>query len=320
MCMVRGGTSADYDKLIELMHVTWPGEPTTQYLNDPYFDWGQFRLVEVDGEFVSMIKIYRREIYWGSSTAVMGGIGDVSTHPGHRGRGYGGMLLEDSIPYMREDGYELSMLFTGIHGYYAKYGWQQFPQPEFHLDLSRYTPSDVPYTYAIRRFRMESDLSQIMPIYGQCSSGRTGMLARSPEYWEQHFTWVREDPDSFLVAECGGEIDAYVRCVKGQDSFHVAEFCSLQDHERSATELLAEALRLGYTSGGIRVTAFLPPDNPMLAAASGLGIGIQRTDMNSMMLRLIDPDSLRWKLGADVPDEGILNRTSDLYFWRADAF
>jgi GNAT superfamily N-acetyltransferase len=319
MHIVRGGQPSDYDNLVKLMHTTWPGEITTQYLQDPYFDWGQFRLVESDGDIVSMIKIYKREIRWGESTAIMGGIGDVNTHPDHRGRGYAGMLMEDSVTYMWSQGYDISVLFSGLAGFYGKYGWGVYPLPRLSI---RPGPANDSTRYDVRRFCRSRDLGPIMRMYEEFNSGRTGTLVRTPDYWDKQFLWVREDLEAFLVALDGSDIVAYVRCAQEGDSFCVMECCYQENHRESVCALLLDVLAYAGSKGLQEVLAFVPLDGFIPEAAAEIGAGVEQGEWTSMMLNPIRPTALAEKLGMEAGTVGpdLMSRVPDFFFWRTDAF
>lgn len=85
----------------------------------------------VEGEIVSSVHVFMR---WmrdreGRSLKV-GGIGSVSTHPGHRKRGFSGRLLEMAVAAMEREGCVWSLLGTGVHDHYARYGWRSASTPE----------------------------------------------------------------------------------------------------------------------------------------------------------------------------------------------
>lgn len=54
----------------------------------------------------------------------VGCIGEVATHPDHRGTGYAAAVLQDAQLYMRRAGYGLAVLHSSqFADYYQKHGW-----------------------------------------------------------------------------------------------------------------------------------------------------------------------------------------------------
>jgi predicted acetyltransferase len=68
----------------------------------------------------------------GDAVIRMAGIGDVYTEREHRMKGYMRYLYEDTLTYMTEEGYDVSMLF-GIPDFYTKFGYAVcLPQCHLH--------------------------------------------------------------------------------------------------------------------------------------------------------------------------------------------
>jgi predicted N-acetyltransferase YhbS len=80
-------------------------------------------VVESDGRIVSHVGTYPLEVVLGPARVMTGGIGDVATLPGERGKGYMARLLEAIIARMRERGIPLSALW-GDRQRYGSFGWE----------------------------------------------------------------------------------------------------------------------------------------------------------------------------------------------------
>ena len=65
----------------------------------------------IDGVRVSGLHLWRQPMRIGSCEVLMSGIGGVHTHPEHRKRGYASVVMSESIAWMREHAYDVSMLF-----------------------------------------------------------------------------------------------------------------------------------------------------------------------------------------------------------------
>ena len=318
---IRGGRESDRDAILSLLQTAWPEMETTWYLNDPWFEWEQFRLAEVDGRVVSSIMIHRREIVWGGNTALMGGIAGVVTHPDFRRQGHAGALLEDAARYMSTNGYELGMLFTGIHAFYRQHGWRAVPFLLFKAQLEA-VPEASHTDYTFRRFDPGRDMESVASLYAAFNRIRTGTLVRTLTYWRNHLTWSSEDMPAFTVALQNDRVVGYVRGVRWKECFCIQECVYDQDHAASVDGLAACAIERARDLGCPEVWAIVPRDNAVVAALRKCGLNVREDEWLSMMLRPIDRRSLALKLGRTgfTSDNEFYASLSDFFFWRTDGF
>ena len=98
------------------------------------------RIVRENGPIKGCVCIYPAHIRWDDAALKIGGIGGVSTHPESRGKGYARALLEDSINVMKDEDFDVSILW-GIRELYRKFGWEQSGELwEFVLDPNTIAP------------------------------------------------------------------------------------------------------------------------------------------------------------------------------------
>ena len=73
----------------------------------------------------STLRVFHRQMQVGCRTWLpVGCIGEVATHPDHRGKGYAAAVLQDAQLYMRRAGYGLAVLHSSqFADYYQKHGW-----------------------------------------------------------------------------------------------------------------------------------------------------------------------------------------------------
>jgi predicted N-acetyltransferase YhbS len=84
------------------------------------------------GEIVSHIRIFDRPRTIGDCVIRGADIGDVCTHPHHRGRGFMTALLNVAAQLLTQQGFEISTVHSGVP-IYQKSGWVAFPEPEHYL-------------------------------------------------------------------------------------------------------------------------------------------------------------------------------------------
>ncbi len=133
------------------------------------------RVVEVDGHVVSYLEIFPKEMYIGRALVRMAGIGGVCTDPAHRKKGYNRLLWQDTLEFMRKDGYDISILY-GIPNYYHKYGYDVV-MADYYVTMS---PPDHPGGWsaltasAIRK----NDLPALCKLYNAQARFRDGNCRR----------------------------------------------------------------------------------------------------------------------------------------------
>ena len=85
-------------------------------------DQWMFGLSIEDEEWVSSLGLIEYQMRFGSAYLKMGGIRAVGTREAHRNKGYSRRVMEATITFMTENGYDVSMLF-GISNFYHKFGY-----------------------------------------------------------------------------------------------------------------------------------------------------------------------------------------------------
>ncbi|MFP3904651.1 MAG: GNAT family N-acetyltransferase, partial [Armatimonadota bacterium] len=148
---IRDVRDDEIDELIDHMDLVFntPRERMEMaYRHDSTVRLHQVKVAVEDGRIVSAVRVANRPVRIGEIRVEIGGIGGVSTHPDYRGRGYCTALLEAQIEYMQQQEYDISMLFTGIVGFYRRLGWYSFPEHSATVPVpdTSNVDSESPYT------------------------------------------------------------------------------------------------------------------------------------------------------------------------------
>ena len=262
-------------------------------------DWGHIftpenlennRVIAVDGRIVCSVGIWCHDSVIGTHRIHVGGICAMATDPAHRRRGYGARVLRACVERMVELGCHISMLGTGVPGWYRKLGWE-------HAGLSRcyrinpgnknLLPRDAEL---VVREAAEDDFAAMAEIH---NARRLGAV-RSPEYmwavmnrsWATAWVGVRAGViQGYLwgslhdVREYGGPPEVVLAMVRelhdlGEDASAPTSTQSLQD--RKASRVLERAVRLDAPE--------LP--DPVTGALDRLGLPYSRDYL--YMVRLED--------------------------------
>jgi predicted acetyltransferase len=101
-----------------------------RYFRDPLWQPDYTRVCVVDGRLVAAVQVVRRPVGLTNGAILwMAGIANVATLPEYRGHGYASQLLRDLHAVMDAEDFAFGLLFTGIHDFYARLGWERLPLP-----------------------------------------------------------------------------------------------------------------------------------------------------------------------------------------------
>ena len=199
---------------------------------------------EFGGEPVTALRVFDRElIVSGGRRVRLGGIGNVGTHPDHLGRGYATELLRRSIEMMVGEGFELSLLYTGVPALYAQLGWVSLRLPARKLVLRE------PLRGGKGSRRIEEvngdDCRLLSGLYDGSYGDHAGALARDGTYWAR---WIggfalNHYKHRVLVALGGDHPVAYVAgkllaTPDGAGELKVAEGAALPGEEGALVDLV----------------------------------------------------------------------------------
>ena len=301
---IRAVRADELDELVDMMCAAYRPESRprfTKHLHqDSSYALHQSRVCVVDGRIVSYVRVPDRPIQIGKAVVRMGGVGGVSTHPDYRHRGYSTAVLKDAIRYMEEQGYDLSMLFTGIQPFYARLGWVPFPEHTFSIALrGTRTFGDA---YGVRAFEVERDIEGVIHVYNEHNRARTGTLVRSEQYWyDEHSRFMGVLPS--LVAERKGRIVAYVGGSHREDAAYIREVGYLDGHSEALRTLAHAVLRDAYAKGLKSVEGLLQRNHPMVEILSEeSGSPLSHSLSEGMMLRVINVQSLFERIAPELED------------------
>ncbi len=135
----------------------------------------------IGGKDVSSVQIvdFRQQI--GSQEVRMGGIAAVETHNDHRLKGYSRRVMVNSLRWMRQGGFDVSMLL-GIAGFYPRFGYAEaFPHICFRIavrDAEIVTPAGYRFVAYGPKY-----LKAVLAMYHKNNAGRTGPVHRDPKQW-----------------------------------------------------------------------------------------------------------------------------------------
>jgi predicted N-acetyltransferase YhbS len=183
---IRGVREEEYPQLLAMLPRVMSAPRTyfaACYRHDPGARPEQSRVVLVDGEIVSHIRLYDRWQRVGGVPIHVGCVGDVCTLPEHRRRGYCRALLEDALAYWDTHDTDLSMIVSGV-GVYERCGWAPFPEMAYRapaVDLSERVVEHGARS-SEHEARDAAGPHAVVPLRAPCSALRAASAARRAVY------------------------------------------------------------------------------------------------------------------------------------------
>jgi GNAT superfamily N-acetyltransferase len=312
--------------------------------DDPTWSDENVWVAEEDGQLVSTVQIFPRELRVLDHAVPTGGIGSVYTRESHRRQGVAGQLLDRATVAMRDRGMELSLLFAIRFDFYARHGWSSFKNQRAWMRRNQASRGEVPRRESprndeleISHFDLDRDLAELGVLQAEYSRRRSGTVVRDDALWEASFELAGNPDEELIVARQRGELVAHLRLTRMMGKLVVTELSRLDDPEPLA-ELMDQQLRprerdvlcaSDQRSEELREALLLPcfDDLPLTVSLERRGISAQVVDDPTNMLQCLDAEALAARLDVSVHSEEtpseFLRRVlppESFVFWPADRF
>ena len=291
---IRPIRESELDELLDLLcavHNPRGRERYRGYIEgDPTWSPSHTPVVVVGSRIVSTLRIWDRRVHVGATPVRMGGIGGVTTHPDYRERGIATRLMERAAEYMRDDAYDLGLLFTGIPArFYRRLGWCCVPLMGFHAELRR-PPQPGRSALETLPFDESRDLKETVALYQRHNAGRSGSMLRPRPYWDYAPSRVRGVLPTTVVRGPVG-LCGYINWERGDDGARVYEVAY---ESGSALDALVRCLLDACAEAGVtQINGAIPHSHPfvdVLVVASDADLEL--TGNSSMMALPFDLGSL----------------------------
>ncbi len=238
----------------------------------------------------------------GGAAVRMAGLGNVETRREHRKKGYMRVLLGDTVPYMQQEGYDVSMLF-GIPDFYYRFGYATC-LPIYRAtiqtrDAERAAAGAQPLTsHPIGA----PDLPDVIDLYNRNNALRSGSLIRSAEYFKgftQGTLW-NTPPEGIAFQDVQGRFAGYAAWDGSANVVNVLEVEAVDAAYYPA--LLGEFARLAMARRCGHITLLMPPDHPFgqFAQAFGLEWSVRYPRQSDGMGRILNQSTLFEKLRPEL--------------------
>lgn len=258
----------------------------------------------VDGECASRLWVVDHEIRLMGAHVSMGGIAGVRTEPEHRKKGYMRRLMSDTVDYMTERGYAVSMLF-GIPDFYNKFGYLP-ALPEHHATIATRDAeracSDCPAGDV--RPLTEEDYAFVVETSSAAARQRPASLVRTADSFRgfRRGSGWEVDTLAFIIEDGSGEPAGYFVL---DDRSHVVRVTELGAPEGTAfPHLLCRFARLAVERRCGEIEVHLPPDHPFVEYIQRFGCvsHLTRRRMGGGMMRILNQGPLFQVLRPDLEE------------------
>lgn len=218
----------------------------------------------IDNEVVSWLTIIDYQMRVGAAVARMAGIAGVETHRQHRMKGYMRVLFDDTVRYMMDERYDVSVLF-GIPNFYPKFGYavcMPWPKVKVQTRDAELAKSAAESTACKVRPMEPDDISAIIDLYNRNNATRSLTLVRMPEYFKG-FTkglWWDARAEAIVVEDARGGFAGYAVWDKSDTVVNVIEVESVNASYYPV--LLHEFAKQAINKRCGDISLFMPPDHP----------------------------------------------------------
>lgn len=285
---IRGIRESELTQMIDLQcQIFRPDghERYRQYVHtDPSYRYDQSRVVVMNRQIVSTLRVWEREMRVGSIAVPMGGIGGVGTHPDHQGIGYATALMKDTIDYMRAVGYNVGVLFSAIPcAFYRKLGWASMPLAGFRVIRRRIIDREAT-EWQVTPFDEGRDLAAVIGLYDKYNAEQSGTLVRTHSHWNSGPARLRQILPT-VVARHGDKLGGYLNFQIHEKSANILEVAYNRTQPQALTALVNNLLQLCEREGVTEFHGDIPHRHPMVnLLVEGTAGDMFLTGNSSMML------------------------------------
>jgi hypothetical protein len=249
----------------------------------------KIEVVENDVE-VSRLYVWDMKIRVAEAQVRFGGIGGVETPYEHRMKGYGRLLLEETVRFMVDEHMPMSFLF-GIPGFYHKYGFAP-ALVGCETSIATRDAETAPRRFVARPYRKE-DAPSLAVIYEKQNANRTGTVPRNPATWKgiRMVPWWNDRVRVFVVEDQGAVV-GYAAYDYSLDDLTVGEVG--YDSPAVFSTLLGQLAAVALERRVETIKIYAPFDEPFIGWSRRFGstTKINYPRWGAGMGRIIDQEEL----------------------------
>lgn len=211
-----------------------------------------------DGTPIAHVRVCDRTMRLGGALIRVGGIGDVCTHPARRKRGIMRHLFSRVVDFMRDEPYDISMLW-GIGSFYDKFGFIT-ALTDHTLQIPRAQTERLRGPYTARRPK-PTDGPAVARLFRGDLAIRDGAMERPGAVWLQR---LLAEKNCRLLADPAGRLRACYRGGPEGDAYLLREVSfGARPHLDAFHSLLADMAHQAKACEKPNLRFELHPDHPL---------------------------------------------------------
>jgi predicted acetyltransferase len=307
---IRGARKEEFENILEQVVLSF-NYPAPLFLPQLTLHPGRkpehTRLAFANGILAASAQIFPKKIYVRGIPVTLGAIANVGTLPEYRHRGINEKLFKDVIQFMKDQGMEISGLYTGVHDVYRPHGYEIWAQKDTIADISAIATPSIKKSLPYKTIPIDTkQLAQVRQLYDRKAISYTGPVCRDKQYWEKAIQWnIKRDFLLFGAIDKKGNLVAYLRAGYSQDGTQawIREAWGIQDTPEAWDSLLLSLFKI-FKKQGCKGKIRLPGcfvNHPVTEALTRLGARISYRNNNGQMLRILHPRVLFKKLLQEKP-------------------
>jgi len=279
------GRAGDHPDIYQLLLAVFQGPSREEFYatqDDPTYEPANRLLLRQGGRLVSHLQLIRRSMGFGPLRLPVDRVAWLATLPEFRSQGFAGLLLDAASRATGADAAPFGLLRTRIPHFFHRWGWavcgrHSRSRAKARNILARYwaDPALRAPPLNIRLWR-HVELSALMRIYAQNTSGSFGPLERTEPYWRwlisrkafDHIIVAIAGPDKLELDEASAPIVGYA-VVRQQ---RVVELLTDPAYPNAGPQLLARACSDAIERDQQEIDLDAPPSDLLhrfVAAADG---------------------------------------------------
>ena len=146
-------------------------------------DPGEFRVLEADGEIVSLLRMDRQAQWWLGRALPSAQVLQLATPPQHRGAGHGASLLAGLLNELHHDDVPLVTLTPSTFPFYRGSGFEVAGSWTMYEARAEHLPKRTA-PYRARPVSLD-DPAELAAVYARVAPTRHGAFDRGERFWRQ---------------------------------------------------------------------------------------------------------------------------------------
>ena len=301
---IRPGTPGDSDQMLETLadafaYALSPDSPAAQRIREDVMQAPEaYRVMISNGRLISLLRIVATPIQVGRCVVLKADVGHVAVRPQLQGRGIGTTLMQETVRWLRGEGYHLSRL-GGLTKFYSRFGYEpfvrrfvEFPVREKHGGARKIPPVEAypaptGFEGRLRPFDEARDYEARARLAHSFYMGRSGASPISlPD--GPPVSPSPADPEALdFVYELGGDMKGFLlarhdphESSEHEIAYSVSDFAYAPEYPQAAGLLFQQLFARVAPHAPARIISRLPYDEQLAAALQQWGIGFDRREMH----------------------------------------